>query len=252
MSTESNPAAAPRGLSAAVLASVAVHAAMLLALAALPGTAPPVPDSMSDSSSIRMRLVATPPSPSAATEPEPRPRPLEPATEPAALSAASQTSPYPQSDREPSPASAPNPDATEQSSDDPQLAARLRAAVADLRLPRTTADASSAPHAGRNQAAPLPRRPGAPGLLSRATAPVTPSEQRWNNADGSAQARHVLADGRVICTRRRPPTAEELAHPWKSTRVTMAGLCGRERPSPIELEPLQQRRLPRPAGRMPD
>ena len=72
--------------------------------------------------------------------------------------------------------------------------------------------------------------PGAPGWLSGHVGPVRAQSQQWQDSDGSQRAFYVLADGTVVCTRRRAPTADELMNPWKSTAVTMAAFCGRQRP----------------------
>ncbi|MDT8449245.1 MAG: hypothetical protein RQ847_03635, partial [Wenzhouxiangellaceae bacterium] len=72
--------------------------------------------------------------------------------------------------------------------------------------------------------------PGVRGWLSGYTGPVTPSAETWQENDGSKRGRYVLANGTVICTRRRAPAMDELMHPWKSLIVTMGSICGRESP----------------------
>lgn len=77
---------------------------------------------------------------------------------------------------------------------------------------------------------PLPGLPGARGWLSAYVGTVTPSAHTWTDTDGSNRGHYVMADGTMICTRRRAPTSDELMNPWKSTAVTMVSGCGRQRP----------------------
>ncbi|MFU8876927.1 MAG: hypothetical protein ACNA7E_02205 [Wenzhouxiangellaceae bacterium] len=76
--------------------------------------------------------------------------------------------------------------------------------------------------------------PGMRGWLSAHVGPVTPQSDAWKENDGSSRGRYVLADGTVICTHRRAPTIDEVMNPWKSTIVTMARICGRERPAEVD------------------
>jgi len=91
----------------------------------------------------------------------------------------------------------------------------------------------------RQGAEPLPWRssgeparglPGTRGWIAGHIGTVRTSAHTWKANDGSSRGRYVMADGTVVCTRRRAPTVDELMNPWKSTVVTMAGVCGRERP----------------------
>jgi hypothetical protein len=72
--------------------------------------------------------------------------------------------------------------------------------------------------------------PGVRGWLSGHVGPVRPSADTWKAGDGSSRGRYVMADGTVVCTRRRAPTIDESMNPWKSTVITMARKCGRQRP----------------------
>jgi len=76
--------------------------------------------------------------------------------------------------------------------------------------------------------------PGMRGWLSAHVGPVTPQSEAWKENDGSSRGLYVLADGTVICTHRRAPTIDEMMNPWKSLAVTMARICGRERPAPVD------------------
>ncbi|HSH27046.1 MAG TPA: hypothetical protein VK972_04645, partial [Wenzhouxiangella sp.] len=80
---------------------------------------------------------------------------------------------------------------------------------------------------------PMPDLPSPPGWLHRYTGPVSPSNDRWKNSDGSHNARVVTAGGRVICIRTRAPTMAEIFNPWMSSAVPMVSLCGRERPDGV-------------------
>lgn len=77
---------------------------------------------------------------------------------------------------------------------------------------------------------PLPGVPGVRGWISGYIATVTPSAHTWKDNDGASRGRYVLANGTVVCTRRRAPTIDELMNPWKSIAVTMGSICGRQRP----------------------
>lgn len=79
--------------------------------------------------------------------------------------------------------------------------------------------------------APVPGLPGVRGWLSGYAGKVTPGADTWKDSDGTGRGRYVLANGTVVCTRRRAPTIDELMNPWKSTAVTMGSICGRERPA---------------------
>ncbi len=81
---------------------------------------------------------------------------------------------------------------------------------------------------------PVPGLPGMRGWIATYTGAVTPRSETWKENDGSTRGRHVLADGTVICTQRRAPTIDEMMNPWKSLAVTMARICGRERPAPVD------------------
>jgi len=79
--------------------------------------------------------------------------------------------------------------------------------------------------------APVAGLPGYRGWLAGYVGEVAPSSDQWQASDGAREARHVLPDGTVVCTRRRAPTAEELIHPMRAMIVTMARICGQERPA---------------------
>ena len=82
--------------------------------------------------------------------------------------------------------------------------------------------------------APIRGLPGTRGWLSAHVGRVRPEGDSWKENDGSSRARYVLADGTVICTHRRAPTIDEMMNPWKSIAVTMARICGRERPAEVD------------------
>ena len=209
----------------AIAASLFAHA-VLLAVALrvpLPGTSPtpgaPV---------ITMRLAAPTPEPAPAPEARPEPpadppptAPARPLPEPVAGTSAR---------REAGPDSEPE----ETGPGSPASGAALRAAVleqAGTMSERTGEDADDAlPWTVRGER--IPGLPGVRGWLSGHVGRVTPSTQTWTDNDGSRGGRHVLADGTVVCTRRRAPTIDELMNPWTSMIVTMGSICGRERPPP--------------------
>lgn len=80
----------------------------------------------------------------------------------------------------------------------------------------------------------IPGVPGVRGWISGYVGAVAPSAHTWNENDGSSRGRYVLADGTIICTRRRAPTIDEMMNPWKSIAVTMGGICGRQRPGAVD------------------
>lgn len=82
--------------------------------------------------------------------------------------------------------------------------------------------------------APVRGLPGVRGWISGYVGPVRTSAHTWKENDGSSRGRYVLANGTVVCTRRRAPTIDELMNPWKSMVVTMGRFCGRERPAPVD------------------
>lgn len=92
--------------------------------------------------------------------------------------------------------------------------------------------------------------PGVRGWISGYVGPVQTSAHTWKENDGSSRGRYVLANGTVVCTRRRAPTIDELMNPWKSMVVTMSGFCGHERPAPVDYsDPRVQPPPRRVAGR---
>ena len=96
-------------------------------------------------------------------------------------------------------------------------------------LPASEADKKgSTPWPATGEAA--PGLPGVRGWISGHIGQVRPSADTWQASDGSTRGRYVMADGTVVCTQRRAPTMDELMNPWKSTVVTLAGICGRARP----------------------
>jgi len=76
--------------------------------------------------------------------------------------------------------------------------------------------------------------PGVRGWISGYIGTVAPSTSTWKENDGSSRGRYVLADGTVVCTRKRAPTIDEMMNPWKSIAVTMGSICGRQRPTPVD------------------
>lgn len=77
---------------------------------------------------------------------------------------------------------------------------------------------------------PIPGLPGVRGWISAYVGTLETSADTWKGNDGSSRGRYVLANGTVVCTRRRAPTIDELMNPWKSIAVTMGSICGRQRP----------------------
>lgn len=140
---------------------------------------------------------------------------------------------------------------------DPARAGTLRATVLEQvqRLP-TEANGESRPALPwTSSGEPVPGVPGARGWLSAYVGTVTPGADTWRDNDGASRGRYVLANGTVVCTRRRAPTIDEMMNPWKSVAVTMASICGRERPDApdfsdprVKPPPLAARPLPQDGG----
>lgn len=121
-------------------------------------------------------------------------------------------------------------------------ATRLRAQIIAGIHQREAATLSEDNRAARPAA--VPRIPDAPGWLNDHVGAVQPSMEAWNNPDGSADSRQVLADGTVICGRLPPPTSADI-HGF-DIRVFMYTVCGRERPAPIDRSDPWQRGGGRP------
>ncbi|MDT8409994.1 MAG: hypothetical protein RQ741_10380 [Wenzhouxiangellaceae bacterium] len=115
-------------------------------------------------------------------------------------------------------------------------ATALRAAVlqqiGDLAAPAESNSFDQNPWASYGD--PIRGLPGARGWLSGYVGAVPARTEQWQDPDGRQRARHVLADGTVVCVQRRASTIDEAIHPWKSTIVSMASSCGRERPAAPE------------------
>lgn len=213
----------------ALAASLLLHG--LLAVAILNA---PLPDSIRkpDDGVIAMRLV---PRPAPQTEPPELRNPPEPEPEPRTIPQAEPDTAMPEPpqeavvDAEPAPT---GPADDIETGPSPEDAVTLRARILQqVGAPQPEARS----HAGERLpwAASGERVPGLPGVrgwLSGYVGPVQPSAHTWKENDGSSRARYVLADGTVVCTRRRAPTIDELMNPWKSIAVTMGSICGRERP----------------------
>lgn len=221
----------------AVAASIVVHAVIftLLLNAPLPKRSSPTGDRV-----ITMRLATqatSEPAPALETEtletktPPMRPPPQEQPQAP-------DDSDTVTADRGPAnPASmphAPEPDTpVSEPQDSPgRNAAGLRARILEQVGAQPVAPAAdqagSLPWATTGEA--LSGLPGTRGWISEYVGRVAPGADTWKASDGSSRSRYVMADGTVVCTRRRAPTIDELMNPWKSTVVTMARICGRERP----------------------
>lgn len=111
-------------------------------------------------------------------------------------------------------------------------AGRLRATLLEQvrALPATAGEQTGPALPWSSSGEPLPGVPGVRGWISGYVGTVTPSAHTWKDNDGASRGRYVLANGTVVCTRRRAPTIDELMNPWKSIAVTMGSICGRQRP----------------------
>ena len=109
--------------------------------------------------------------------------------------------------------------------------ASLRARILERVGARPASEADekgSTPWPATGEAA--PGLPGVRGWISGYVGHVHPGADTWKATNGSTRGRYVMADGTIVCTQRRAPTIDELMNQWKSTVVTMAGICGRARP----------------------
>jgi len=208
----------------AAAASILAHVVLLAILmnARLPPSAP-----MPDPRVISMPLIPAP------VDPQP-PAPVEAAeqrrAEPPSPPAAPSEAPAP---------TAPDTPPADRRPDDPNTDDEMPVQAGALRATLLEQVRSLPVEAGRDEGdglpwissgAPVPGVPGLRGWLSGYAGTVTPGADTWKENDGSSRGRYVLANGTVICTRRRAPTIDELMNPWKSTAVTMGSICGRQRP----------------------
>ena len=81
-----------------------------------------------------------------------------------------------------------------------------------------------------------PKLPGGPSLFDAWIGPVSPKLDQWMEPGGERHARVTLGNGQIVCIEARGLTTEELFNPWMSAAIPMSRLCGRERPSAIDLE----------------
>lgn len=232
----------------AVTASLVLHALLLAALFHAPLRAPlrEPADRV-----ITMRLSVQPPPEPVAAEPriEPQPEaPDEASTTPTAAEPES-AEPHPEDavanhepiEREPEIAE------TGPEAEDPaMLRARILEQVGNLPTDSEPDTEGQLPWA--SSGAPVRGLPGVRGWISGYVGPVQTSAHTWKENDGSSRGRYVLANGTVVCTRRRAPTIDELMNPWKSMVVTMGGICGRERPAPVDYSDPRVQPPPRRVG----
>jgi len=226
----------------AAAVSVLVHA---VSIAILLNTPLRLPAPMPEPGVISMRLLPVPEVPQPAT-------PVE-AVEQAPI----ERLPEPVLAKAPSSVAASDSRAADRPPDDPatdddfsEQAGSLRATL----LEQVRSQPAESGHAAENDlpwtssGEPAPGVPGGRGWISGYVGAIEPSAQTWREHDGGSRGRYVLANGTVICMRRRPPTIDELMNPWKSTAVVMGSICGRERPqAPDFSDPRVQ---PPPAARM--
>ena len=227
----------------AMAVSVLAHA-VLIAIALK--THLQLPPPVLEPSVISMRLVPAPeaqqsPAPLEAVEQAPIDRVAEPAPATAPPSVAAP---------EPLPAE-PHPDDPIPGDDFPEQTGTLRASLLDQVRPQPAepgqATQNDLPWSSSGES--VPGMPGVRGWISSYVGTVAPSAQTWKENDGSSRGRYVLANGTVVCTRRRAPTIDELMNPWKSTAVTMGSLCGRERPRAPDFSDPRIQPPPTAAGR---
>lgn len=212
----------------AAVASVLVHAIVIAMLASTP-LRPPVRPPGNDV--ITMRLLPRPaieerppavevPPPDEAGEPEAG---IRPESEPAPVTSSSGDVLAPTD-------AATNSESPEEP--EPARAATLRTTLLEQvrALPAETEGERGPFLPWKSSGEPIPGVPGVHGWISAYVGTVETRADTWKDSDGSSRARYVLANGTVVCTRRRAPTIDELMNPWKSTAVTMGSICGRERP----------------------
>lgn len=213
----------------AAAASVLAHVVLLAILMNTP-LSPSAP--MPDPRMISMHLIPVPVDPQ-------RPGPIEVAEQRRA-----EPPSRPTAASEPPSATAPETTPAERRPDDPNTdddlpvqADALRATLLDQvrSLPAEARQEDGDGLPWTSSGAPIKGVPGVRGWLSGYAGTVTPSADAWKENDGSSRGRYVLANGTVICTRRRAPTVDELMNPWKSTAVTMGSVCGRQRPEAPDL-----------------
>jgi hypothetical protein len=218
------------------LLSLALH---VLLAALVFGTSWPKPREREPAIAMRLLSLSAP-----ETAEMPSERAATPARPPAAVPSSAAASPPSAPERRSGAASPPDETAERPPGPRPGIAARLIDQIGERAPARTAEGVPTAPWSSPGD--PVPGLPGRRGWLSGYVGRVTPSAHRWRANDGSGRARYVLADGTAVCTQRRAPTIDEIMNPWKSTAVTLASLCGRERPAPPDLG--DPRALPPPDG----
>ncbi len=213
----------------AVVLSLALHALVISAISTRPRpTLPPAPSRLS------MELISVPALPSTAQETptvEQPANPIDPPSPPGPEPDALQPSRDPAS-------GAPQATTRDAGKDQDRAATRARPGLRARLLDQIDSQAPAAAESGASRlpwsaaGEAIPGLPGRRGWLSGHVGRVQPGSQSWQSGDGTQRARHVLADGTVVCTQRRAPTFDEMMHPWKSMALTMGSICGRERPPP--------------------
>jgi hypothetical protein len=206
----------------AAAAAIALHG--LLALLAARFAVPPFePPAATAPLQLEIRATALPePEPEPAPSTRPEPPPQTPDSRPA-LDREPTSEPGPPGDEETG-ETGPGPDDAVAR---PGLSARILRQIATREAGSNMppADEPAWPERGRT----VPGLPGGPGWLTPHVGRVDPSSDRWTSNDGTRRGRYVLANGTVVCTRRRAPTVDEFIHPWRYIGLTMASVCGRER-----------------------
>ena len=224
----------------AVMLSLGLHAVLVAGVSMAPRPAPvPSPTALS------MEFSLAPERAEKAREAEPDATIHDPEPDPVAAHESAPATPEPSlepadSDRNETRDAAPDPAAarpeieraTERESEPSRLRTRILEQIASQ--PAGASDSTGDPGAAQlpwdARGDSIPGLPGQRGWLSSHVGRVQAESRRWQSSDGSQRARHVLADGTVVCTQRRAPTFDEMMHPWKAAVVTLASVCGRERP----------------------
>lgn len=232
----------------AAAASVLAHVVLLAVLMNAPlRTSAPMPDPRI----ISMRFLPMP-------EIAQLPSPVDAAEQ---TQASAEPPPRPAAGSEPPAATAPDTSTTGRLPDDSRTndesavpAGTLRATLLERvrSLPVEASQDAGDALPWTSSGAPVPGVPGVRGWLSGHAGTVRPGADTWKENDGTSRGRYVLADGTVICTRRRAPTIDELMNPWKSTAVTMGSICGRQRPDAPDLSNPRVQQPPSAIGKSPD
>ena len=175
--------------------------------------------------------------PAAPNEPPPEPEPdPEPSEEPMQESATEDIDQ----------AMEPTPDisAAEQAPSEPAAEALLTTRLlSSLRENLGSPTIPQAPPA--TTAAPVPALPDPLSWINQYVGRVEPTQELWQNPDGSRQGRIVTESGQVYCGKARAPTTDEIFSPSLATNLMLWRDCGRIRPDPADLSD-PRLRTPRP------